>query len=98
MPPKKTTEKPRKTGAKNNALAIPVNISHELEEIVGKGPMGRTDITKKIWEYIKKHNLQDPQEKRMIRPDEKLKKVIGNSAINQMKLQTHLKPHIKGKA
>lgn len=82
-------------GKKNNALDRPVGISADLEAVVGKGPMGRTTITKKLWEYIKRHNLQDPAKRRMIRPDEKLKKVIGSSAIDMMKLQTHVSKHIR---
>jgi chromatin remodeling complex protein RSC6 len=90
----KRKKKTSSAGKKNNALDRPVNISADLEAVVGKGPMGRTSITKGVWDYIKKHNLQDPVKRRMIRPDEKLKKIIGSTAIDMMKLQTHLSKHI----
>ncbi len=61
----------------NPALKKPLNLSPELEEVVGKGPMPRMDVVKKIWEYIKKHDLQNPKNKRNILADEKLKKVFG---------------------
>jgi chromatin remodeling complex protein RSC6 len=44
---------------KNSAFMKPVNLSETLEELIGKGPMARTEVTKKVWEYIKKHKLQD---------------------------------------
>jgi upstream activation factor subunit UAF30 len=61
----------------NSGLAKPVNVSPDLALIVGKGPMPRTEVTKKIWEYIKKNDLQDPADKRTIKADEKLKAVLG---------------------
>jgi chromatin remodeling complex protein RSC6 len=92
---KKKARASSSAGKKNNALDRPVGISDDLEAVVGKGPMGRTTITKKLWEYIKRHSLQDPEKRRMIRPDEKLKKIIGSTAIDMMKLQTHLSKHIR---
>ena len=62
---------------KQSALMKPVQVSQTLAEIVGNGPMPRTEVTKRIWEYIKKNKLQDPKAKRMINPDEKLAKVLG---------------------
>lgn len=63
--------------ALNPALAKPMNLSADLEAVVGKGPMPRSDVTKKIWEYIKKNNLQNPANKRNILADDKLKAVFG---------------------
>jgi chromatin remodeling complex protein RSC6 len=54
-----------------------VNISPELEAVVGKGPMPRTEVVKKLWDYIKKNNLQDKAEKRNINADANLLKVFG---------------------
>jgi chromatin remodeling complex protein RSC6 len=45
----------------NSAFMKPMNISDELAVVVGKGPMPRSEVTKKIWEYIKKKDLQDPK-------------------------------------
>lgn len=91
---KKAPKSAHKKGSKNDALARPLPISAALEDIVGKGPMGRTDITKKIWAYIKKNDLQVANDRRKIKPDAKLSKIIGSSPIDMMKLQTHLKKHI----
>lgn len=61
----------------NPALKKPLKVSDELAEVVGKGPMPRMDVVKKIWEYIKKNNLQNPNNKRNIIADEKLLPVFG---------------------
>ncbi|PIR84027.1 hypothetical protein COU18_01305 [Candidatus Kaiserbacteria bacterium CG10_big_fil_rev_8_21_14_0_10_51_14] len=61
----------------NPALLKPMNLSAELEAVVGKGPMARGQVVKQIWVYIKKHNLQNPQNKRNILADEKLKVIFG---------------------
>ena len=62
-------------------------ISSELSEVIGTGPMPRTQVTKKLWDYIKKHKRQDPENKRNIIPDEKLTKVFGSkNAINMFEM------------
>jgi upstream activation factor subunit UAF30 len=61
----------------NPALLKPMNLSSELEEVVGKGPMSRGEVVKQIWVYIKKHNLQNPSNKRNIMADAKLKPIFG---------------------
>lgn len=73
----------------------PVGVTAELAEIVGKGPMPRTEITKKLWEYIRKHKLQDTKNKQMINPDDKLGKVIGNRPINMFKMTSKIAEHIR---
>ncbi len=80
---------------KNSAFMKPVHISEELAEIVGRGPMPRTEITKKLWDYIKKHKLQDTKNKRNINPDAKLGKVLGNQTIDMFKMTSKLSKHIK---
>ena len=61
----------------NPALLKPYNLSAELEAVIGKGPLPRGQVVKKIWEYIKLHNLQNPQNKRNILADEKLRVLFG---------------------
>lgn len=78
-----------------NALQTPKNLSSELEAIVGKGPMPRTEVTKKVWDYIKANNLQKEGDKRTIQPDAKLGAVIGNDDINMMKMTGKISAHIK---
>ena len=74
----------------------PVQVSETLAEIVGQGPMPRTEVTKKVWEYIKKHKLQDQNNKRMINPDQKLAKVLGSTQpIDMFKMTSKIAKHIK---
>ena len=68
--------------------------SKELAAIVGKKEMTRPEVTKAIWVYIKEHDCQDPKNKRIIVPDEKLKKIF-SEPIDMMKLASALTPHLK---
>ncbi|WP_100934557.1 SWIB/MDM2 domain-containing protein [Candidatus Chlamydia corallus] len=80
---------------KNSAFMHPVNVSTDLAVIVGKGPMPRTEIVKKVWEYIKKHNCQDQKNKRNILPDANLAKVFGSSEpIDMFQMTKALSQHI----
>jgi len=70
-------------------------ISPELAGVVGKGPMSRPEVTKKLWAYIKKHKRQDPENRRNIIPDEKLAKVFGSKrAINMFDMTKKVSKHI----
>lgn len=72
----------------------PKKITPELAAIVGKGPMPRTEVTKKLWAYIKKNNRQDPKNKRLINPDEKLSKVLGKKPINMFDMTKEVSKHL----
>lgn len=74
----------------NSAFMKPMNISAELAVIVGKGPMPRSEVVKKLWAYIKKNDLQDPKNKRNINADESLKKVFGGKEVVNMFEMTKL--------
>jgi len=76
--------------AKGSALSKPMNLSPELQGVVGKGPMARSEVVKKLWEYIKKNDLQDPKNKRNILADAKLKPVFGGKAVVNMFEMTKL--------
>lgn len=80
--------------AKNNALTKPVNLTPELEAVIGKGPMTRAQVTSKVWEYIKKIDLQDPKDKRQINPDGPLGKVIGTEQISMFKMTAAVSKHL----
>ncbi len=80
--------------AKGGAFMKPVEVSEELARIVGGKPLPRTQITKKIWAYIKKHDLQDRNNRRMINPDECLGGVIGKRPIDMMKMTRKISEHI----
>ena len=74
----------------NPALLKPMNLSAELEAVIGKGPFSRGEVVKKLWEYIKKNNLQNPQNKRNIIADAKLKPVFGGKGEVNMFEMTKL--------
>lgn len=79
----------------NSGLAKPMNVSADLEAVVGKGPMPRTEVTKKIWEYIKKNNLQDPANKRNINADDNLKKIFdGKETVNMFEMTKLVSKHL----
>jgi len=70
-------------------------LSKELADIVDADSLSRTEVTKRLWVYIKENKLQDPKNKRMIVPDAKLAKVIGKNPIDMMKLASALNKHFK---
>ncbi|HEX3701759.1 MAG TPA: SWIB/MDM2 domain-containing protein [Vicinamibacterales bacterium] len=81
---KKTARKP------NAAFMKPVQPSAALSEVVGSKPIPRTEVTKKLWMYIKKNKLQDPKNKRMIKADPTLKTVFGGKGVVNMFEMTKL--------
>lgn len=73
----------------------PMTISEDLAAVVGKGPMPRTEVTKKIWVYIKKNKNQDPENMRNIIPDDKLAKVFGTKkAVNMFQMTKLINAHL----
>lgn len=80
---------------KNSAFMKPMNVSEELTAVVGKGPMPRSEVVKKLWVYIKKNDLQDPKNKRNINADEALKKVFGGKAtVNMFEMTKLVSKHL----
>ena len=79
----------------NSAFIKPMTLSPELEAVVGKGPMPRSEVVKKLWVYIKGKNLQDPNDKRTINNDENLKKIFdGKATIGMMQMAKHISKHV----
>ena len=74
----------------NSALSKPLTLSPELEAVVGKGPMPRTEVVKQLWVYIKKHDLQNPKNKRNINADDALTAVFGGKKVVNMFEMTKL--------
>ncbi|MFH1208355.1 MAG: SWIB/MDM2 domain-containing protein [Candidatus Omnitrophota bacterium] len=74
----------------NAAFMKPMSISAELAVVVGKGPMPRSEVVKKLWEYIKKNKLQDQANKRNINADASLKVVFGGKSVVNMFEMTKL--------
>lgn len=79
----------------NSAFMKPMTVSSELAAVVGKGPMPRSEVVKGLWAYIKKHNLQDPKNKRNINADEALKKVFdGKAMVNMFEMTKLVSKHL----
>lgn len=79
----------------NAAFMKPMTVSADLAAVVGQGPMPRSEVVKKLWEYIKKNNLQDSANKRNINADEKLKKVFGGKdTVNMFEMTKLVSVHL----
>ena len=74
----------------NAAFMKPMQVSDELAVVVGKGPMPRSEVVKKLWVYIKGKGLQDPKNRRNINADAALKKVFGGKDVVNMFEMTKL--------
>ena len=84
----------KKAGAAPNALQKPLQPSQELAAVVGTEPLPRGEVVSKVWEYIKKNNLQNPQNKREIVADEALKKVFGRDKVTMFEMNKYLAQHL----
>ncbi len=79
----------------NPALMKPLALSSSLEAVIGKGPLARGQVVKKIWEYIKKNNLQDQKNKRNINADDKLKVLFGGKGqVNMFEMTKLVSKHL----
>ena len=79
----------------NPALMKPLTLTAELEAVVGKGPMPRFEVVKKIWVYIKKNDLQNPENKRNIIADDKLKPLFGGKKeVNMFEMTKLVSKHL----
>ena len=85
------------TGAKktNPALMKPLQPSKELAAVVGAQPLPRGQAVKKVWDYIKKQNLQNPQNRREILADGKLKPIFGKDKVTMFEMNRYLAQHLK---
>jgi upstream activation factor subunit UAF30 len=99
--PGKTSKTSSTAGAKertNSAFMKPMQPDAALSAVVGSAPLPRTEVTKKIWDYIRLHNLQDPKDKRTIRADDKLKAVFGGkSSVSMFEMTKLVNAHLKDK-
>lgn len=89
----------KKSGAKrkpNAAFMKPMNPSSTLAAVVGSSPMPRTEVTSKLWGYIKKNNLQDKTNRRMINADDKLRDVFGGKRqVSMFEMTKLVSKHLK---
>ena len=94
---KKTAEKGKADKGKKEGTGIhaPVQPSPELGAVVGTAALPRSEVVSKVWEYIKKNNLQNPENKREILADDKLKKVFGKDSATMFEMNKHISAHLK---
>jgi len=99
--PKKATAKkvaaPKKKSARkpNAAFMKALTPSQVLADVIGSAAVARTEVVKKLWAYIKKHNLQNPKNKRNILADDKLAKVFGKKEVTMFELASLIGKHLK---
>jgi len=93
---KKKAKKGGKKRKPNAAFMKPMNPSATLAAVIGSGSMPRTEVTKKIWGYIKRNGLQDKKNRRMINADDKLKPVFGGkSQVSMFEMTKLVSRHLK---
>ena len=93
---KKTATKKPAARKPNAAFMKPMQPSAALSEVVGSKPIPRTEVTKKLWAYIKKNKLQDAKNRRNIKADESLKAVFGGKAVvNMFEMTKLVSKHLK---
>ena len=89
------TSKDDTGGKKPNALQRPLRPSAELAALVGPEPLPRGEVVSKVWEYIKKNDLQNPQDRREILADERLEPIFGAKRATMFEMNKHLARHLK---
>ena len=82
-------------GQKPSGLQQPLQPSKELAAVVGPGPLPRGEVVRKVWDYIKQHELQNPENRREILADAKLEKVFAKKKVTMFEMNKHLAQHLK---
>ena len=94
--PRKAAKKTAKKRKPNAAFMAPVTPSAALASVVGSKPIPRTEVTKRLWAYVKKNKLQDAKNKRVIKADATLKPVFGGKAsVNMFEMTKLVSKHLK---
>ena len=83
------------SGGARGGIAKPVTPSPELAAIVGSSDLPRSEIVSKMWDHIKKNNLQNPENKREILADDKLEKIFGAKKVTMFEMNKHISKHVK---
>ncbi|HKH50020.1 MAG TPA: SWIB/MDM2 domain-containing protein [Thermoanaerobaculia bacterium] len=96
MAEKKTAQTSKKSSGGGGGFSAPLQPDAALAAVIGSEPMPRTEVTKRIWDYIRTNNLQDPKDKRTIRADAKLKPVFdGKEAVSMFEMTKLVNNHLK---
>ena len=94
-PAAKKAAKPQVKRTPNAAFMKAMTPSAMLAAVVGAMPLPRTEVVKKIWEYIKQNKLQDATNKRMINADEKLREIFGKAQVSMFEMTKIINQHLK---
>ena len=86
----------KSSSGKGKGLAAEVQPSPDLSAVIGSKPMPRSEVTKKVWDYIKANGLQDQTNKRMINADDKLRKIFnGKNQVSMFEMTALVSKHLK---
>jgi upstream activation factor subunit UAF30 len=94
----RTTRRKSSSGKKrtpNAAFMKPMQPSGDLANVVGSSPMPRTEVTKKLWQYIKRKGLQDSKNRRMINADENLRPIFGRGQVSMFEMTRLVNKHLR---
>ncbi|GAC1698286.1 MAG: SWIB/MDM2 domain-containing protein [Gemmatimonadaceae bacterium] len=96
----KRTKRPAKKAGKkrtpNAAFMKPMTPSSQLAMVIGESPLPRTEVTKKLWQYIKRKGLQDPKERRMINADDNLRPIFGGKGkVSMFDMTKMVRKHLR---
>jgi upstream activation factor subunit UAF30 len=94
-PAKKAKKASGKKRKPNAAFMKPMQPSAALGAVVGNSAMPRTEVTKKLWQYIKRNGLQDSKERRMINADDKMRAVLGKGRVSMFEMTKLVNKHLK---
>ena len=83
------------TSGGGGGLQRPVQPSADLAHITGSDPLPRSQVVSKMWDYIRSNNLQNPENKREILADDKLRKIFGKDKVSMFEMNKHLSNHLK---
>ena len=86
---------PQRPPSRGTGIHAPVQPSAELGAIVGTDKLPRSEVISKVWDYIKKHKLQNPENKREILADASLKKVFGKDKVTMFEMNKYIAAHVK---
>ena len=87
---------PQASGRSTNAVSALVTPSPELAHVIGSKPLSRGDAMRKLWDYIKKHDLQDPKNKRVVRADDNLRPIFdGNDSLSMFEMTAYVSKHLR---
>lgn len=92
---KRKTEKVKPTSDKPNALQQKMRPSPELADVIGTDDVARGEAVSRIWEYIRKENLQDDKDRRNINADERLHKIFGKKQVTMFEMNKYLSKHLQ---